>query len=86
MDAWIADYDTVAKYRLPNYSMTGDENIEHTELMFDINEYVAAERVKFITGEKSFDEWDAYVKQVNKLGAKRATEIVQAACDRYQAK
>ena len=86
LDAWIADYDTVAKYRLPNYSMTGDENIEHTELMFDINEYVAAERVKFITGEKSFDEWDAYVKQVNKLGAKRATEIVQAACDRYQAK
>ena len=86
LDAWIADYDTVAKYRLPNYSMTGDENIEYTELMFDINDYVAEERVKFITGEKSFDEWDAYVKQVNKLGAKRATEIVQTACDRYQAK
>ena len=86
LDAWIADYDTAKYNRLPNYSLTGDENVEYTELMFDVNDYVASERVKFITGEKSFDEWDSYVKKVNELGAARAREIVQAACDRYNNK
>ncbi|MEE1319274.1 MAG: ABC transporter substrate-binding protein, partial [Ruminococcus sp.] len=86
LDAWIADYDTAKNNRLPNYSLTADENIEYTELMFDVNDYVAAERVKFITGEKSFDEWDAYVKKVNELGATRAREIIQTACDRYNKK
>ncbi len=86
LDAWIADYDDVIDAQLPKYSLTGEESIEYTELMFDVDEYVAAERVKFITGEKSFDEWDAFVKKVNELGATRAREIVKAACERYNKK
>ncbi|MBQ3125392.1 MAG: extracellular solute-binding protein [Clostridia bacterium] len=86
LDAWIADYDTAKKYVLPNIAKTNDENVEYSEIMFDVNEYVSAERIKFITGERSFDEWDEYVKKVNELGAIRAKEIVDAALDRYNAK
>ena len=83
LDAWIADYDEVIDSNLPPYSFTVDENTEFSELMYDINEYVSAERVKFITGERSFDEWDDYVAEVNEIGAKRATKLVKTACDRY---
>ena len=86
LDAWIADYDEVKKYRLPSYALTGEEDVEYAELMFDVDDYVSKERFKFITGERSFGEWGAYVKKVNELGAKRATEIIKAACKRYDAK
>lgn len=86
LDAWIADYDTAKENRLPNYAMTADENIEYTEIMFDIYDYVKAEKVKFITGERTLDEWDDYVKTLNDLGLNRAIEIVKAACDRYNNK
>ena len=86
LNAWIADYDEVIGSNLPKYTFTADENVEYTELMFDIGEYVTAERVKFITGKRSFDEWDAYVAEVKELGSARATELVKAACDRFNSK
>ena len=41
---------------------------------------------KFITGRESFDNWDAYLAELDKLGLAEMCGIYQAAYDRYAAK
>ena len=40
--------------------------------------------VKFITGQQSFDNYDSFVKELEKRGIKRVLEIKQASYDRYK--
>ena len=54
--------------------------------MNDIETYIKEEQVKFITGTKSFDEFDAFIEQINKMNIARAIEIKQNALDRYNAR
>lgn len=86
LDAWLKDYDEVVKSNLPDITRTTEEQEEYTSLMTEINEYVTEYRDKFITGKVSLDEWDKYIKQIEKLGIDRVMEIQQTAIDRYNAK
>ena len=38
---------------------------------------------KFIMGAESFENYDAFIEQIEKLNIDRAVEIQQAAYDRY---
>ncbi|MGI6173510.1 MAG: extracellular solute-binding protein [Christensenellales bacterium] len=67
-------------------SYTDEESGEFTSIMNDINTYVAENVVAFVTGERSFDEWDAYVAQIEQMKIARATEIQTAAYTRWQAR
>jgi putative aldouronate transport system substrate-binding protein len=42
--------------------------------------------LKFITGQVSLDEFDAYVKNIENMGLARALEIQNAALERYNAR
>lgn len=86
LDAWLADVETVKKNNLPKYTMTAEENEEYTSIMTEISTYVQEERDKFVTGKNSLDNLDKFIEDLKDLGIERAIEIVQAACDRYEAK
>ncbi|WP_045517024.1 extracellular solute-binding protein [Neobacillus niacini] len=70
----------------PNFNFTVDESSELSALSTDINTFVTEMTANFITGKKSFDEWDNYVKTLEKMGLERFMEINEAAYKRYKDK
>ncbi|KON90059.1 ABC transporter substrate-binding protein [Sporosarcina globispora] len=68
----------------PNFNYTVDESSELSALSTDINTYVTEMTANFITGKKSLDEWDNYVKTLEKMGLERFMEINEAAYKRYK--
>jgi len=72
--------------KMPAIVHTTDEATEVTEIMADIKTYIAEEQFKFISGSKSFDEFDAFIDQIKSMDIDRAIEIKQGALDRFNAR
>jgi len=53
-------------------------------LTTDINTFVRESRVRFVTGAKSMDEWDNYVRQIERMGLAELLEIYNAAYARFR--
>lgn len=68
----------------PIFTYTSEESEEASVIRTDISNYVNMMRAAFVTGEESLDNWDAYVAQINKMGAERLCEIVNNAYIRSQ--
>ena len=66
--------------------MTVDEGTEYSSLFTDISTYVDECNVKFIMGQMSLDDYDAYRDTLKKMGIERCIELQQAALDRYNAR
>lgn len=66
----------------PIFTYTEEESDEASVIRTDINGYVNNMRAKFVTGEESFDNWDAYVQQIESMDAARLCEIVNQAYQR----
>ena len=63
-------------------SLTEEETEEYAEI-FNVIDTIASENcVKFIIGERSLDEYDAFVEELQEAGAERAVEIYNTAYDR----
>ncbi len=76
-----------AKYRMPEFQVAEVDAAECAKIASDINTYVTESRVKFITGEWSFDDFETvYLKTLEDMGLARYKEIIQEACDRYYAR
>lgn len=71
---------------MPPVSLTVEESDEYAKIMNEITTYVQESIVKFIMGQKSLDEFDSFVEELNAMGLERATEIQQDAYDRYIAR
>lgn len=89
------DYDFVqitTSYKLAEFipdevvpgklSYTLEEMEEYAILQPAISTYVEENITKFIVGDRSFDEWDAYIAEFDKLQLDRFIEIIQTAYDR----
>jgi ABC-type sugar transport system, periplasmic component len=63
-------------------NFTLEEQQRVTVLEADIKTYVEQMRAKFIMGAESFDNWDSYVAQLEKMGYKELTQLVQTALER----
>lgn len=69
-----------------NATLAGMDRWENTALMYTLpgdvtstlNEWVLAEEYKFVTGERSFDEWDTYVEEWLAQGG---VECIKAAAE-----
>ncbi len=73
-------------YVLPSsMSLTVEESERSATLLADIDTYAEENVMKFITGEKSFDEWDDFVGTIKSMGIEECIEIYQASYDRYVA-
>lgn len=50
----------------------------------DINKYKAENVALFVLGQKSFSEWDSYVKEIEKMGVAKMLEVYTKAFERYK--
>ena len=72
-----------AKHLLPLLSLTAEESKEYAAIMNECKTYEDENTIAFITGTKSFDEWDSYLEQMKVLGIDKALKIQQDAYERY---
>jgi putative aldouronate transport system substrate-binding protein len=63
--------------------MTSDENAEYSQYYTDLDAFIQENEVKFIKGERSLDEYDAYRQTLRDMGIDRCIALQQAALDRY---
>lgn len=64
----INEKNTAASDSAPRISLSSDENDEYSNIMTPVETYAKEQKVKFIKGERSFDEWDQYIEEINKMG------------------
>ena len=86
-----AAYPIWSKYEPKDFipttvTMTSEENTEYSNLYVEIESYVQENNVKFITGERSLDEYDTYRSTLEDMGIQRCIELQQTALDRYNAR
>ncbi len=62
--------------------MTSQELERYAIIQPAIRNYINENMTKFIVGDRSLNDWDAYVKEFDKLNVKELLKIVQAAYDR----
>ena len=68
---------------LPPLAMTADETDEYSSIMMDVQTYIDENKLLFIYGSKSLDEFDEFRDNLEQMGIERAIEITQAAYDRF---
>lgn len=62
----VQDHLPTAVYNAPLLDASTQEKL--TDLSNDIGKYSDEMRAKFVLGKVSFDDWDSYVKQLDKMG------------------
>jgi putative aldouronate transport system substrate-binding protein len=70
----VRNYLPKERHTLP--IMDAAKSERYTQIMKDLATYVKEMRAKFILGNESFDKWDDYVKQLDKIGIKEAEQIL----------
>lgn len=68
---------------VPTLSLTTEESDVLATYGTDITTYASEKLPKFIMGEISMDEWDAYVADLENMNIGEITAVYQAAYDRY---
>jgi putative aldouronate transport system substrate-binding protein len=80
---YITLWDLPYPRTITGLSFTSDEGTEKATIMNDVNTLVSENVVKFIMGEKSFDEYDAFVEQIKAMNIDRVIQIYSDAYERY---
>lgn len=75
------------EYVIPSgVSLTAEESTEAANIYSDIETLCMESIAAFVTGDKSLDEFDAFVEEIQGMNIDGYLEIQQAAYDRYMAK
>ena len=84
-DLWFYPNEAIsAKHTMPNgLTLTPAESTRAAELRASITTFVNEAAVQFLSGQRNFNTWDAYVNQVNQMGVSELLGIYQGAYDRY---
>lgn len=81
---WFHDNDSARDRRLSMpITMTSSESKEAATIQNTLDSFVKENSFNFITGDRSLDEFDDFVKELEAQGLSRLVEIKQAAYDRY---
>ncbi len=75
-----------AKYKLPSITVSQEHADEYASLTSEVNTYISEQSAKFITGEQSLDEFDAFKKTLKDMGVEKINEYMQEAYDEYQSR
>ena len=73
-------------HRIPPITPTPEESSTFAQIMSQIKTYTGEMHYKFIMGQESLDNFDKYVQNVKAMDIDKATEIWQAALDRYNSR
>ncbi|WP_054955643.1 extracellular solute-binding protein [Paenibacillus dakarensis] len=68
----------------PRLAFTDEENEVLNLTNTAIKKYMDEQVSKFILGQKSFDEWDAYVEEIKKMGIDEVVAVHKSAYERAQ--
>lgn len=79
---WIENTDA-DKYVLPGLAFSEDDTMTYNDITNAMNTFVSEEALKFVTGDRSLDEFDKFVSQLEGLGMDDVLEILQGAYDKY---
>jgi putative aldouronate transport system substrate-binding protein len=86
-------YQVYAPYLLDEFyptasvKFTKEENTKMADLKTDIITYIDNKQAAWITGESSIDdEWDEYLKELEKMGIEEMRQLYQDVYDRYMGK
>ena len=72
-------------FDLTTLVLTQDETDTYNDAWTDINAYIAETTAKFISGETDVETgWDAYIKDLEKMGLQELLDVYQGAYDRAQ--
>ena len=83
INVWNGSNDGLYNMPKAGVNMTVEESSKYYSLYTDIETYMDENIVKFIVGDKSLDEFDAYVETLIGMGIEECVAIEQAAYDRY---
>ena len=83
---WESAYGSSDSYISSSVTMTTDESDRFYGMYTDIGTYAQTELMRFVVGENSMDNWDAFVSHVESMGIDDCTAIYQDAYDRYEAR
>ena len=81
--AWANDSYVDSSYVLPTLALSADALNAKTEIMSEITTFVDEMTLKFITGEASLDDFDAFTAQVWDSGLQDVLDIMTAAYEEY---
>lgn len=70
-------------HKWPNVSYTAEEAAEIARYSTNLKTTADEWAMNFVIGAVSFDQWDAYIAEMEAMGANEALAINQAALDRY---
>lgn len=93
----LTDGDIFYRYTMANHTfdylvngypayvyMNSEDSQEMGEIEGAIADVIKQEEAKFITGDRSLDEYDQFIEELNAMGLQRATEIAAAAYENYK--
>ena len=80
VDLWVTN-QVAADYIVPGLPHTAEENATITDLNTALNTYVTEMAIKFITGQESLDNFDAFLGQLDKMNL---AEVLKIKNDAYQ--
>ena len=69
---------------LPQLYVLDSEADRDSEIKTNVDTYVQEQTIKFITGERSLDEFDAYIQQLKDFGIEDALKFRNDAYKRYK--
>lgn len=86
LSQWTKSAKASTAAKLPLLFYSSSESKEYSSILNDANKFNSENIAAFISGGRSFDEFDDYIKDLKKLNVERAIEITQAALDEYNKK
>lgn len=79
---WI-DNTEGPSHCVPLVGMTDEEAVEYNDKLSPISTRIQEMGLKFMTGDESLDNYDAFVEELNGMGLQDCIDIMQAAYNRY---
>ena len=80
---WLTGPEEAKSKAMPTITLTPEENTEFSSIVNEATKYCNEMTAAFISGTQSLDQYDTFIQSLKDLKIDRATEIYQAALDRY---
>lgn len=85
MKIWYNENDEATAVKMPGrMSYTTEESKELATITDGLNNLISENSMKFLTGERSLEDFDEFRQEIKDAGVDRYLEIRQAAYDRYE--
>ena len=82
LERW--SYNNQKEHELPVITLTNNEAVEYSDIMYEVENYKRDKILDFILGNDSLDSYNEFQAKLREMGIERAIAIKQAAVERYK--